>query len=500
MAAKKRSIAGFATREELKEVELQEAGFRLGEIHPDHGGRRAEAAIDDDRHLFIVAGTRAGKGTTMIIPNLLHWAGGVVCIDPKGENASITAMRRASAEDAAGSGTQVKKHLGQEVFILDPFRIVRGPARTFRVRYDPLSDIEVGEPQESDQILTVAEAVVVSEGDKAKHFSDAAETLLAGLIEAVLHGKSPDKTLTGCRHIFQKGSGELKRVLKEAPLTDAGLAKDALALIEDAGEDEGGGFLTTLSRQLRWLADPRMQSHLSESDMSLVEAVRQGASVYICVPPSRIPRMSRWLRLIVRIALDAKMNSPFEHRGERCLFLLDEFYSLGHMQIIEDAAAYMAGYGIKLLPVIQNIGQVKKLYEKNWETFLGNAGAIIAWGLNDLETEKYISDRMGPVKGWEKSYSETRNLKVGDPLENQGSISASQSQREMAIRWPSEIHADGARKEMRGFVITADGAPFMVQRVEYMSGAHAGLYDSPEAIDAWEAHLPDITRAELDSV
>ena len=40
---------------------------------------------DDDRHMMTIAGSRAGKGRACIIPNLLHYAGSTLVIDPKGE-------------------------------------------------------------------------------------------------------------------------------------------------------------------------------------------------------------------------------------------------------------------------------------------------------------------------------------------------------------------------------------------------------------------------------
>jgi type IV secretion system protein VirD4 len=56
-------------------------------------GRRDGRVIgwNDDRHLMTIAGSRAGKGVSLIIPNLLFYEGSAVVIDPKGENARITA-------------------------------------------------------------------------------------------------------------------------------------------------------------------------------------------------------------------------------------------------------------------------------------------------------------------------------------------------------------------------------------------------------------------------
>lgn len=51
--------------------------------------------LEDDQHMITVAGSRLGKGVSMIIPNLLFYSGSLLVIDPKGEFASITARRRA---------------------------------------------------------------------------------------------------------------------------------------------------------------------------------------------------------------------------------------------------------------------------------------------------------------------------------------------------------------------------------------------------------------------
>ena len=497
----KANVDGFASKPELEAYRYAQGAFRLGLIHSDHGAD-FDAGIFDDRHLFIVAGSRAGKGTTMIIRNLVHWQGGMVCIDPKGENASITAIRRGQeTSETRSSGTQVRSgnFLGQRVAILDPFNTVRGPARLYRVTYDPLGDIEIGVDDEASQILAISEAIVLAEKGSGSHFSESAETIMAGLIEAVIHTeKSSERSLTTCRDVAIGGMANLKAYLDASTETEAGLAADAFTLLDSVGEEEGGSFISTLSRQIKWLADPRMQRHLRTGSFSLVQAIRENASVYICIPPSRIPGMRRWLRAIVRVALDAKMNSPLAHQGQQTLFMLDEFYALGHMQLIEDAAAYMAGYGIKLVPVIQNIGQVKKLYDKNWETFIGNAGGIIAWGLNDLETEKYVSDRMGPVMGWERAYSESRSRPAAEIMTTSLNQSENISLKERAIRWPSEVHIEGARPEMRAFVIPADGAPFMVRRIEYMDDDGEGVFDSPATIRTWEAALAPEVRAKLD--
>jgi type IV secretion system protein VirD4 len=70
-------------------------------------GRRGRLIGRVKRHLLSVAPTRSGKGVSLIIPNLLNYMGSIIVIDPKGENAYLTAKRR--------------RELGQKTYILDPW-------------------------------------------------------------------------------------------------------------------------------------------------------------------------------------------------------------------------------------------------------------------------------------------------------------------------------------------------------------------------------------------
>ena len=77
------------------------------------------------------------------------------------------------------------------------------------------------------------------------------------------------------------------------------------------------------------------------------------------------------------------------------LFVLDEFPALGHMQAIETAAGLMAGFGVKLWTILQNVGQLKQHYDKSWETFFANCGVITAFGVSDSESLKVLSEMLG---------------------------------------------------------------------------------------------------------
>lgn len=48
----------------------------------------------------------------------------------------------------------------------------------------------------------------------------------------------------------------------------------------------------------------------------------------------------------------------------QCLLLMDEFTSDGRVDIISKAVAYMAGYNLRLLPIIQSMAQLDAVYGK----------------------------------------------------------------------------------------------------------------------------------------
>ncbi len=88
----------------------------------------------DDRQVCLVSGSHSGKGTGFTVPNLCFWSGSCLVIDPKGENANVTACRR-------GQGSDYCIGLGQSVVILDPFGEMQLDG-ALRGRYNPLDAID----------------------------------------------------------------------------------------------------------------------------------------------------------------------------------------------------------------------------------------------------------------------------------------------------------------------------------------------------------------------
>ena len=142
-----------------------------------------------------------------------------------------------------------------------------------------------------------------------------------------------------------------------------------------------------------------MRPVLRGSDFRLEDLKDRRTTVYLCLPAMRLGTHGRWLRLMIGMALEAlERTGPLKENQHRVLFCLDEFAVLGHMQPIERAAGQIAGFGVKLWPVIQDLTQLQRDYQKAWETFMGNAGLLTFFGNTDLTTLEHISKRLGETE------------------------------------------------------------------------------------------------------
>ncbi len=82
-----------------------------------------------------------------------------------------------------------------------------------------------------------------------------------------------------------------------------------------------------------------------------------------------------------------------EHK-HRLLMLLDEFPALGKMGGIEQSEGFLAGYGIKLMIITQDLNQINKLYGKD-NYVISNCQVQIYHGPSDNNSSKYLSDKLG---------------------------------------------------------------------------------------------------------
>src|SRR5690606_3192189 len=105
----------------------------------------------------------------------------------------------------------------------------------------------------------------------------------------------------------------------------------------------------------------------SGDDFRLDDVRKRKMTIYIGIQPNRLAES----RLIVNLFFSQLINVNTRELPQNnpelkhhCLLLMDEFTSLGRVEIISKAVAYMAGYNLRLLPIIQSMAQLDAVYGK----------------------------------------------------------------------------------------------------------------------------------------
>lgn len=137
-----------------------------------------------------------------------------------------------------------------------------------------------------------------------------------------------------------------------------------------------------------------MSRVLGHSDFSFADLKRENVSVYLVLPPERLSAYARWLRLMISQSL-RDLSTDRAKPEKPILYLLDEFAALGYLAPIEQAMGLMAGYGIQLWPILQDIHQLRGTYGKRADTFLSNAGVLQFFGVSDYESAQLVSNLTG---------------------------------------------------------------------------------------------------------
>lgn len=368
----------------------------------------------DDRHVCLVSGSRGGKGVGVIVPNLSFWPGSAIIVDPKGENATVSARRR-------GEGSPYAHAMGQKVCILDPFGEVELPA-ALKARYNPLDAIDPESDFAIDDASRVAASLVVVENRNDPYWEEAARNLIKGLILHVLSAPylAQHCNLLTVRRLLSQGDwlslelarnagddGEMPSAfevlwsrMRRNPAFNGVVAGVGEQMISMA-EKQRSGVLESARTNTEFLDSTPMQRLLERSDFDLGELKTnaRGMTVYLTLPARYMETHYRWLRLMITLAVgEMERIKRRPATGHPTLFLLDEFAGLKRMEVIEHAAAQAAGFGVKFLFVVQNLAQLEDLYQRSWETFLGNSGLKMFFQIDDDFTRSYVSRQLGELE------------------------------------------------------------------------------------------------------
>lgn len=342
-----------------------------------------------DGHLITLAPTGAGKGVRVIIPNLLHYTGPVIVIDPKGENFAVTARYRSEV-------------LGQRIFLLDPFEVVPQfvleSLRVQRASLNPL-DFMVARGELGPQ-LTMMASIFSTKSGVGDFWDQSAQLLLAGTLGAAVGSAQTEKKPVSFQKFIDYLTSDDVTYNLAVTIDTIGSKIDkvsykALSNFLQRAEKERSGVLSTALSYLTPFTSESVNKHLDTSTILPRMIVGDDDyTIYIVIPPSKLTSHALLTRLWVSTLLNAIME-----RGEkplkRTLFLLDECAQLGKLDALSKAVTLLRGYGLQVWMFFQDMSQLQSNYQNEATTILNNCGVLQAFGVPRQSAGAPIADTVG---------------------------------------------------------------------------------------------------------
>jgi type IV secretion system protein VirD4 len=401
--------------------ERQSQGVYVG-AYIDKQGRQQYLRHNGPEHVLTYAPTRSGKGVGLVVPTLLSWPHSAVITDLKGELWAMTAGWR-------------KKYAKNKVIRFEPAALNGGAA------WNALDEIRLSTDAEVGDVQNLATLIVDPDGKGLEsHWQKTSQALLVGVILHALYkaknGDAEPATLPLVDKMLADPNRDVAELWMEMVTyghvngephpTVAAAARDML----DRPEEEGGSVLSTAKSYLALYRDPVVARNVSRSEFTIKDLMYHDdpVSLYIVTQPNDKARLRPLVRIlmnmIVRLLADkmeferataelpawkkflnkfgfkntahsyVKSKKSYKHR---LLGMIDEFPSLGKLEILQESLAFVAGYGIKFYLIYQDLNQLKSR-ETGYgpdETITSNCHVQNAYPPNRLETAEHLSKLTG---------------------------------------------------------------------------------------------------------
>ena len=412
-------------------------------------------ALPGQLSVMLSAPTRSGKGVGVVIPNLLNWPDSAVVLDIKGENYDITAGYRAER--------------GQAVYAFSPFD---ESARSHR--WNPLTAVRTSPLHRVGDLLTIGQVFFPNDGSGTSSeafFNDQARNLFLGLGLVLLETPELPRTIGELlRQSSGRGQslkGHLTALIEQRknennPFSDE--CTDALQRLLSNSENTLTSIVSTLNAPLTIFADAVVDAATSADDFRLEDVRRRRMSIYVRIPPNRLANA----RPLLNLFFSQLVSLNTRHLPEQdptlkvqCLLVNDEFTAMGRVGVITTAAAFLAGYNLRLLTVVQAMSQLDAVYgDKEARTFATNHGLQILYAPREQRDADEYSAMLGHFT--ERATSRGRSRSFSQ--HGHSSVSRNESEQRRALLLPQEFKELGSERLV---VIFENCKPILGEKIRY---------------------------------
>ena len=342
-------------------------------------------------------GSGSGKSASYSIPNAYQMLGSYVFTDPKGELYDKTA------------GFLEKN--GYEIKVLNLVRPENSDG------YNPL--MHVASELDVDVIAhTIVKGQKIEGGTSDPYWDDMAELLLKSLIYYLIATRpEEEQNLASCAELVRAannkgGNNLLSELMEQLPYDHP--ARMYYKSIEIAPEKTYGSILSSLQSKLGKF-DSREIAELTSTDtIDFEEIGKKKTAVYVI--SSDTHTAYDFLLTIFFAQMIQQLYDFADLSGGRLpmqtFFILDEFANIGQVPDFDKKISTSRSRGIQFSVILQNLDQLEAVYEKSYETIIGNCDTHVFLGSNSQKTVEYFSKALG-----EKTVERT-NISVNKDRQN----------------------------------------------------------------------------------
>ncbi|MBS0165371.1 MAG: type IV secretory system conjugative DNA transfer family protein [Nitrospira sp.] len=423
--------ARFATHDEIQQAGLYgERGVIIGKV-----GKRY-LVYGGQEFVLLAAPTRSGKGVSIVLPNLLHYDESVVVLDIKMENFAYTSKFR-------------QAH-GHHVYLFNPFTT---DGQTHR--WNPLDAVDRDPNRRVGEIQAIGQVLYPNHNERDAFWNESARNLFLGLTLSIMETPS---LLCSLGEVLRQASGKgqpikdyLQDLISSRAKSDAPLSDDCTAALHRfcaTSENTMAGILATLTAPLTIFSNPIVDAATSATDFDMKQVRAQRMSIYVGIPANRLSDAALLVnlffsQLIQYNTVDLPATNP--RLRHQCLVILDEFPALGRVNILAKAVGFMAGYNLRLLPIIQSLSQLESVYgEKDARTFVTNHACQILFAPREQRDAQYYSQMLGTYTADAISTGTSRPLAWGNG--KQASSSSTRSEQARPLLLPQEVKELGDQR------------------------------------------------------
>ena len=424
MVPRRRALHGearFATHREIRKAGLlADNGIVLGRL----GARYLVLAGQQGAE--VEAPPRSGKGVGVVVPNLLNWPGSTIVSDVKGENFMRTAGFRLSK--------------GQEVHLFDPLSEQERSSR-----WNPLGYVSPMPCRCIDDLQRIGTMLFPDPLAGDPFWTSSARSLFLGIALYLFETPGATRTLgevlrQGMASDAEGFQKHWKRVIESCERAGYPLSQEAVRSLYDVidlAPTTASSIRKTFTSRLDLWLNPLIDAATSANDFDLRDLRKRPISIYVQINPDNIARLQPLLNLFFQQAIGLQTrelpesNPALKHQ---LLLMLDEFPALGRIPVIAESTAFLPGYNVRTVVIVQSNSQlIEKYGVEGAKSIRKMLAARIVFPPKEYEDAEAISRELGTYTVRQKSVS--RPMWGGSGTS--GSVSISEQPRRLLL--PQEV-------------------------------------------------------------